>query len=269
MKLASRTLALAFTFALTNLFAVAQAAPKTASDAAAAKPAQESTPRPRPNLDALPIRTFYLKNAAQASDANDILNAIRNLVSTEDRVFLAFSQNAIVMRAPAEDFALVQKVIDDLDHPKKAYRLTYTITEMDGDKHLGTQHYSMDLVDGQQTNVKQGSQVPIATGTYSTGGANGVTPNDAVHTSYTYKDVGITFEATLTSQANGARLLSEIQQTGVADAPAAGPMNPIIRNSSLKGAYLLAFGKPLVLGSIDVPGSTRHLLVEALLEPLP
>ena len=86
---------------------------------------------------------------------------------------------------------------------------------------------------------------------------------------FSYQDVGITFDATLTSQANGARLLSNIEQTGVADAPAAGPMNPIIRNSSLKGAYLLSSGKPLVLGSLDVPGSTRHLLVEALLEPLP
>ena len=61
MKFASRTLALAFVFALTNLFALAQAVPKPASDAAAAKPAQDSAPRPRPNFDALPMRTFYLK----------------------------------------------------------------------------------------------------------------------------------------------------------------------------------------------------------------
>jgi type II secretory pathway component GspD/PulD (secretin) len=268
MKLASRTLALTFTFALTNLFALAQAAPKPASDAAAsAKPAQDSAPRSRPNLDALPMRTFYLKNATQTSDANEIITAIRNLVSTDDRVLMVPSRNAIVMRAPAEDFALVQQVLDDLDHPKKAYRLTYTITEMDGDKRLGTQHYSMDLVDGQQTTLNQGSRVPIATGSYSAGGP--APASSPVETQFRYQDVGITFDATLTSQANGARLLSNIDQSGVADAPAGGVPPPILRNSSLKGAYLLTSGKPLVLGTMDLPGSTHHLQIEALIEPLP
>jgi hypothetical protein len=37
----------------------------------------------------------------------------------------------------------------------------------------------------------------------------------------------------------------------------------------LKGESLLAPGKPLMLGSVDIPGSTSHLDVEVVMEPLP
>lgn len=264
MRYATHTLALAFTLALGGSL-LAQTAAKPASDAPAAKPAQEAAARPRPYFDSFPTRTFYLKYANQQADENEIVTAIRQTVSPEDRVFMVPSQSAILLRAPAEDVALAQKILDDLDRPKKAWRLTYTITEMDGDKRLGIQHYSMDLVDGQQTTVRQGSRVPIATGSYSSG-APGAIP---VQTQFTYRDVGITFDATLTSQANGARLLSSIEQNGVVDAPAGGVPAPIERNSSLKGAYLLTSGKPLILGAMDLPGSTHHLQIEALIEPLP
>ncbi len=271
MKLASRISALALIVVLASgPLALAQAAPaaKPATDAASAKPAQDAAPRPRPNLDALPTRTFYLKNATQANDANEIVTAIRNSVSPEDRVLLVPSQNAIAMRAPAEDLALAQKILDDLDRPKKAYRLTYTITEMDGDKRVGSQHYSMGLVDGQQTTLQQESRVPIATGSYSAGVADSA--RAGVQTQFSYQNIGITFEATLSPQGAGARLLSNIEQNSLADGYAGNPPAPVVtRHSSLKGAYLLTSNKPLVLGTMDLPGSTHHLQVEALIEPLP
>ena len=48
------------------------------------------------------------------------------------------SESAIVVRGTQEQLTQAQKVISELDRPKKAYRLTYTITESDGAKRVGT-----------------------------------------------------------------------------------------------------------------------------------
>ncbi len=40
-----------------------------------------------------------------------------------------------------------------------------------------------------------------------------------------------------------------------------------IRQSVLEGTSFLTTGKPLVLGSFDIPGSTRHTEVTVVMEP--
>ncbi|HWG18023.1 MAG TPA: hypothetical protein VN678_09185 [Acidobacteriaceae bacterium] len=259
------------TLALTFLVAACTfAAGQTATKSPMVAP--DATPKPCPDCaarrkdwDAQSTRTFYLKYAVQPAEMNEISAVLRQMLPQDDKTFVIPEQAAIMVRAIPDDMPLAQKVIDDLDRPKKAWRLTYTITEMDGDKRLGSQHYTMDLVDGQRTDLQEGSRVPIATGSYSSGSSS-----TAVQTQFTYTDVGITFEATLSPQGSGARLLSSIEQSGVAEANAGAPPSAVItRHSSLKGSYLLGLGKPLVLGTMDMPGSTHHLEIEALIEPLP
>lgn len=48
----------------------------------------------------------------------------------------------------------------------------------------------------------------------------------------------------------------------------AGVSEPVIRQAELKGAVLLTSGKPLVLGSVDIPSSTNHLNIRVVMEPL-
>mgnify|MGYP000476360394 CR=1 FL=1 len=45
---------------------------------------------------------------------------------------------------------------------------TYTITELDGGKRVGVQHFALALVPGGRTTLKNGSKVPVATGSFST-----------------------------------------------------------------------------------------------------
>ena len=52
----------------------------------------------------------------------------------------------------------------------KTYRLTYTLTETDGGKRVGTQHFAMIVVSGRKTVLKQGNRVPLVTGSVSTSG---------------------------------------------------------------------------------------------------
>jgi hypothetical protein len=42
--------------------------------------------------------------------------------------------------------------------------------------------------------------------------------------------------------------------------------NPVIRQANLDCTSLLTPGKPMMLGSLDAPGSSRHLDIEVVLE---
>jgi type II secretory pathway component GspD/PulD (secretin) len=228
----------------------------------------QDTPAPtRPNPDTFPERTFYLNNAVQTYEAQEVVSALRNALPNIDRIFLIDHQNAIVVRAPSEDMALAQKLLSDLDRPKKNYRLTYTVTELDGSKQLGTEHYAMIMTSGQATTLKLGSKVPVATGSYSAGG----TTPAGVQTQFSYVDVGMNFDATLTGMGNNAMLKSAVEQSSVAPetSDVGGVHEPIIRQASLRGETFLTPGKPVALGSMDIPGSTSRLQIEVVMEPLP
>jgi hypothetical protein len=236
------------------------AAAKSDSDASAAKPQNSSAATHCAAESAGVEHTFYLNNAVQQADANEIVTAMRNTLDPCDKIFLLASQNAIVMRASPENMALAQKLLNDLDRPKKTYRLTYTLTEIDGGKRVGAQKFAMVAISGQRATMKQNSRVPMATGT----------SNPGVQTQFTYLDVGIDFDATLDEVGNGARLRSLVDQSVPVSPDKDAPLQqPVIRHLTLEGAALLSPGKPMMLGSLDLPGSTRRLDVEVVMDQLP
>jgi type II secretory pathway component GspD/PulD (secretin) len=248
----------------------ASTSPKPAEDTTAIKPAPAPMSRCAEEA-ASPQRTFYLNHAVQQADANEVLSAERNLLDPCDKIYLVNSQNAIVVRAGAENMALFQKVLNELDQPKRTYRLTYTVTEVDAGKRVGTQHFVMVTASGQNTKLKQGSKVPIATGSYNAAATTGDSPRPAgVQTQYTYIDVGMSFDVTLTAQGDGASLKSLVDQSSLApETSGLGAQDPIVRQTELAGVFYLTNGKPLVIGSLDIPGTTRRLDIEVLMEPLP
>jgi len=219
------------------------------------------------DLDDLETRTVRLKYATQQADANEVVTALRNILPPEAKVYLVANQNAIVMRTTTEWLTLAQKVLNDLDVQKKSYRLTYTVTDVDGTKPVSTGHYSMVMSDGQNTQLKQGSKMPIVTGSYSAVATD--TKGAGVQTQVTYLDVGMNFSATLQPIANGAMLKSNIERSAVASEPTGvGPQDPAIHQTSLSGVFYLTLGKPVMLGSVEITGTTHHLEIEAALEEL-
>jgi type II secretory pathway component GspD/PulD (secretin) len=213
-----------------------------------------------PQVERLSVQTFYLTNVYQTSDATELTTALRNLLDKNDKIYLVPSQNAILVQGPPDQLVLARKLLDDLDRPKKTYRLTYTITETDGGKRIGNQHFGMVVVAGQRTVLKQGSKIPLLTGPYNN-------TSSQAEPQVTYIDVGLNFDATLDEFANGVRLRTKIDQSSVAEEKSGvGPQDPVVRQTSLEGTSFLTPGKPLVLGSLDVPGSTRHQEVEVVME---
>lgn len=232
---------------------------QTPESAAPDKTIRQENPPAR--VDLRPMQTFYLANTSQQNDGNEVTVAIRNLLPPDIKIYYVPSQNALIVRATPDQLAQAQKIINDLDRPRKAYRLAYTVTESEGEKRVGTQHYSMIVAAGQRTVMKQGSKVPIATGSYTSSG------NSVAQTQFTYLDIGMNFDATLDEFPNGVRLRTKVEQLGVAEQMSGvGAQDPVIRQSSLEGTSFLTVGKPLVLGSMDIPGSTRHLDVEVVME---
>ena len=84
--------------------------------------------------------TYFLKNATQARELQDIQTDLRNMVGRA-KIYGVMTQNAISVQGSAEDVAEAGKLIAELDRPRKAYRLTYGITEMDGGKKTGEEHF--------------------------------------------------------------------------------------------------------------------------------
>ena len=208
------------------------------------------------------MKTFYLKNAAQQADANEILVALRNAIDPSTKIYLVASQNAIVMRATPADFALAEKLLADLDRPRKSWRLTYTLTERDGAKTVSTRHFSMVVVSGQYTSLKNGSKVPVMTGTYK----EDITTQEQ---QFTYLDVGTNFAATLTEFGEGAQLKSKVEQSSISEEKSSvGLQDPLVRQTVLEGVVTLMPGKPLALGVLDIPGSTRVLEIGVEMEPV-
>jgi type II secretory pathway component GspD/PulD (secretin) len=205
-------------------------------------------------------RIFPLKNITQIQEGIDLLNLLRNVSDPHDRFMI--SQNTIVIEAPPDHATSAEKIIQAFDKPKKAYRLIYTLIDFDGTKRLGDQHYSMVLVSSQRTILKQGNRVPIITGT------DFKNPNNP-QTQYTYLDIGMNFDATIDDAPNSLRLKAKIEQSSVVDnRSGALPQEPLIRQSLFEGSAVLTPGKPIILGSLDITGTTRRLEIQATVEAL-
>lgn len=205
-------------------------------------------------------RVFHLSATASQAEQNEMLTAARNIAPPTLRIFMVPSQNAVVVRGTPEAIAQVAEVFTQVDHPHKQYRLTYTITETDGGKRVGLQRYSMVLTSGERMQMKEGSRIPIITGSYTKS-------DQSIEKQTTYLEVGMNFDSVVQEYGMGIQLKTKIEQSSLAaEKSGIGPEDPIVRQTRLEGTSFLTEGKPLSLGTLDVISSTRRLEVEATVE---
>jgi type II secretory pathway component GspD/PulD (secretin) len=214
------------------------------------------------------IKTIYLKNPIAQNDANEIMVAARNLTDPGLKIYLDPAQSAIMVNTYPEEIARIEGIIRSLDLPRKTFRLTYTITELDAGKTLGTEHLSMVVEDGQRTTVKQGDKVPVATGSYSSGAAES-SSGAGIQTQFTYLDVGMNIDATLTAIEGGASLKTKVEQSSIGQTSTiAGVTEPIVRQTVVEGQTLVTLGKPVMIGSIDIPNTTRRYDIAVVMDTI-
>ena len=148
-------------------------------------------------------------------------------------------------------------------HETHAYRLTYTVVTSDAGKRTSTQHYAMMMtVPGGRASFKQGTKVPILTGGYLHEGAPETTQYQ-----FTYLDVGLNLDAALTEVPGGVQVKAKVELSNIVDQVNPQMLkDPGVRQTVLETSAMAKIGTPVVIGSLDIPDSTRHLDVEVTVD---
>lgn len=108
------------------------------------------------------------------------------------------------------------------------------------------------VVPGRRAQAKQGSRVPIMTGSYKEGGG------EPANTQFQYVDVGLSVEASMEGYGDGLRLQSKIEETSISEQKSnVGIQDPVIEQSVLESESAVNSGKPATLGSLEMPEGKR------------
>jgi type II secretory pathway component GspD/PulD (secretin) len=200
-------------------------------------------------------QTFYLKNATSQHAANDIQTAMRNMIP-EAKIYYAPTENALSVSGNAEELAQAQRMLADLDRPQKIYRVTYTIS----DGHGAPRHLAMLVSPGRSGITKQGTRVPIMTGSYKQGGG------EPSNTQFQYQDIGLSIETSMEGFGDGLRLMSKIEETSVSEQKSnVGIQDPIVDQSVLEAQSAVNSANPVTLGSLGMPDG-KHMDVQVSIE---
>jgi len=227
---------------------------KVTAMACAQAPPAESNPPDAKHPPQTP-EVIHLTNVTAQRGINDLQTTLRNMLPRAG-LYAVPTQNAISVRGTQEEIEAAKKLIAELDRPETAYRITYTFTNTDSGKPAGVQHLTVLVVSGEKSTVKHGSRVPIITGTFEKEAA-------AQNTQVQYLDIGLNVEASL----DGDRLRSKLEQSSVSDEKSGiGVQDPIVRQTTLEATSDLKAGKTFLLGSLDIPGTSRHQEIEASAE---
>jgi hypothetical protein len=142
-----------------------------------------------------------------------------------------------VLVLAAGNNALAQSTASEsLKTAPQAYHVTYILTQIDGAKRVGVQHYTMSVTaDDENADLRLGSRVPIEVG--STESAN-----PALSTQIQYLDIGLDITAKLLAFSNGLELYSHVDQSSVANPSGTLLHQPVIRHSNLTNTTLLIPG---------------------------
>jgi type II secretory pathway component GspD/PulD (secretin) len=221
---------------------------------AASQPANSADQKPEPVR-----QTVFLANATEQRELNDIQTDLRNMFP-QMKIYGVDSQLAITLVGTPQQVDAAQKMIAELDRPRKSYRITYTLTELENGNRAGTQKYELIAASGERSSFAMGTKVPILTAALDKPGAPA---------QFQYIDVGLKIQATPQSSADGLRLETSVERSSVAgEKPLGGAQTPTLNQTNFNATTNLTESKPQVLGSLDVPGTTKRLEIAVMAEPV-
>jgi general secretion pathway protein D len=153
----------------------------------------QNTRTKRTDLDEQAVQTFYLTNASQQNDANEVVIAIRNLLDPSVKIYLVPSQNAIVMRATPDQLLLAQKLLNDLDRARPEVVVDVAVLEVN----RNVEHNLGISLPQSISLTPQASPTTTATSSSSTASGTSTTPsnftlNSLAHLNANNFAVGIT-----------------------------------------------------------------------------
>lgn len=196
----------------------------------------------RAELEEEAVQTFYLTNAWQQNDLNDVQTAIRNLLPNT-HVYGVQSQNAIVMRATPDELLLAQKIVNDLDKARPEVVVDIAVLEV-------SKNWERTLGIAWPSSAGVQLQSPTSTGTTCPTGSTNCTPTTGTSpTLYNLAHLNSNDFAVTIGQATANLLLSD-SNTKVLQ-------NPRIRATDQQKATMKIGQKvPIATGSYSAPGLT-------------
>ena len=167
----------------------------------------------------------------------------------QDKAPQAADRTKAEAKAEAESATAAER-----DKPVHAYRLDFSMNEMEGGKKINTRQYSLNLNAEESDELKIGTRIPV----------------DAGHDAYQYIDVGTNIWARISERSDGVALSVRAENSNLA-VPEQGELRsdrPVIRQLKISASTLALPGKPMIVGSVDDPNSKRQFQLEVTVTKL-
>jgi len=138
--------------------------------------------------------------------------------------------------------------------PVEAYRLDFSINELEDGKKINSRQYSMNLTANQPQDIKIGTRVPV----------------EVKAGEVQYMDVGTNISGRLQSRNGQLELFvnTDMSNFAIPEQATGHESHPMIRQLKIGGSTLVVLGTPMVIGSADDPNSKRQFQVEVTMTKL-
>lgn len=151
------------------------------------------------------------------------------------------------------------KPAPDASEPGHAYKLDFSVNEIDDGKKVNSRQYSMNLSAGDANEVKIGTRVPI----------------ESKQGEFQYIDVGTSIWCRLRDRKDVAwlgndvllNLRTEISNFALPEQQGQ-QVRPVLRQLNINASTQAPMGKPLVVGSVDDPNSKKQFQLEVTVTKL-
>jgi hypothetical protein len=139
-----------------------------------------------------------------------------------------------------------------------AYRMDYSVNELEDGKKINSRQYSINLNAGDANSLKIGTRVPV----------------ESEQGKFQYIDLGTNIWCRLRQQASELTLEVRAEISSLANSSpdqAIGPpvvRAPVVRQLQINGSTIVVPGKPMVIGAVDDPNSKRQFQLEVTVSKL-
>lgn len=148
----------------------------------------------------------------------------------------------------------VAKAAPEAQKSENAYRLDFSVNELEDGKKLNTRQYSMNLNSNSSNEIKIGTRVPVET----------------KEGEFQYLDVGTNIWSRLDDRSGqvAIEVRAEISNFALPDQGLEHPARPVIRQMKISAGTVATLGKPMLIGSVDDPNSKRQFQLEVTVTKL-
>jgi hypothetical protein len=165
------------------------------------------------------------------------------------------SMSVLMKRAQAQVPAVANP---SAEKPTAAYRLDFSINEMEDGKKINSRQYSMIIKTEGSNEIKIGTRVPVVAG------------KDNI---WQYVDVGTNIWSRLEDQQGQVGLVTRADISNFATPEQSQSFQPdshppLIRQLHIDASTIAVLGKPMLLGSVDDPASKRQFQLEVTVAKL-